>query len=79
MTTPIGWYVRVWIGEEACDDPAYDTALYIAGYPSAAEAEAAGRTARSESYERMEVLDRIIPGVGPQPKQGEVQRLKGAV
>lgn len=63
MTTPIGWYVRIWIGEEACDDPAYDTALYIVGCPSAAEAEAAVRIARFESDERMEVLDSIIPGI----------------
>jgi hypothetical protein len=79
VTTPVGWYVRLWIGERESDDPAYDIALYIAGYPSAAEAESAVRTARSKSDERMEVLDGIVLGIGPQPKRGEVQRLKGAV
>ncbi|HKD47000.1 MAG TPA: hypothetical protein VKB67_04900 [Rhizomicrobium sp.] len=40
MNALVGWYVRVWVGEEESDDPAYDTALYIAGYPTPAEAEA---------------------------------------
>lgn len=79
MTTPTGWYVRVWVGEKESDDPAYDTALYIAGYPSAAEAEAAVKGARPKSGERIEVLGAIAPGIGPQPKPGEVQRLEGAV
>jgi hypothetical protein len=80
MTTPVGWYVRVWVGEDESDDPAYDTALYIAGYPTPAEAVAAVRRVRSKSGERLEALDEaIVPGVGPQPKPGEVQRLKGAV
>jgi hypothetical protein len=52
----------------------------MAGYPTPAEAEAAVRKVRPKSGERMEVLDReIIPGIGPQPKPGEVQRLRGAV
>jgi hypothetical protein len=55
MTTPVGWYVRVWVGKAESDDPAYETALYIAGYPTAAEAEAAVRRARTGSGERMEV------------------------
>jgi hypothetical protein len=80
MTTPIGWYVRVWVGTEESDDPAYDTALYIAGYPTRAEAEAAVRKVRQKNDERMQVLEgEIIPGIGPQPKPGEVQRLRGAV
>jgi hypothetical protein len=29
VTTPVGWYVRVWFGERESDDPAYDIALYI--------------------------------------------------
>jgi hypothetical protein len=79
LTTPVGWCVRVWVGEEETDDPAYDTALYIAGYPSGAEAEAAVRRARPKSGERMEVLGKIVPGIGQQPKPGEGQRLRGAV
>lgn len=38
MTTPVGLYVRVWIAKDEADDPAYDTALYIAGYPTPSEA-----------------------------------------
>ncbi len=80
MTTPVGWYVRVCVGEDESDDPAYDTALYIAGYPTPAEAESAVRKVRPKSGERLEVLDgAIIPGVGPQPKPGEVRRLRGTV
>ena len=80
MTTAIGWYVRVWVGERDSDDPAYDTVLYIAGFPTRADAEAAVRSVRPASGERMEVLDGgIVAGIGPQPKPGEVQRLEGAV
>jgi hypothetical protein len=80
MTTPLGWYVRVWVGEGESDDPAYDTALYIAGYPTPAEAESAVRRVRPKNGERMEVLkEEIVPGIGPQLKPGEVQRLRGAV
>jgi hypothetical protein len=80
MTVSVGWYVRVWVGEDESDDPAYDTALYIAGYATPAEAEAAVRSVRPKSGERMQVLDgEILPGIGPQPKPGEVQRLRGAV
>jgi hypothetical protein len=76
---PVGWYVRVWVGENESDDPAHGTALYIAGYPTPIEAEAAVR-ARAQCGERIEVLDgEIVPGIGPQPKPGEVQRIKGAV
>jgi hypothetical protein len=77
---PIGWYVRVWVGENEADDPAYDTALYIAGYPTPAEAEAAVRRVRPKCGERLEVLaGGIAPGIGPQPKPGAVTRLRGAV
>jgi hypothetical protein len=80
MNTPIGWSIRVWVGEEESDDPAYDTAIYIAGYPTPAEAEAAVRSIRPKSDERMEVLEGgIFPGIGPQPKPGEVRRIRGAV
>ena len=77
---PVGWYVRVWVGHDEADDPAYDTALYIAGYPTPSEAMAAVRRARPSSDERMEVLEgEIISGVGPQPEPNKVQRCRGAV
>jgi len=79
MTTPVGWLVRVWVGEEGSDDPAYETALYMAGYETPAEAEAAIKRVRPKIGERIEVLEAITPGIGPQPKPGEVQRLRGAV
>jgi hypothetical protein len=79
MSTPVGWYVRVWVGEDESDDPAYDTAVYIAGYPIPFEAEAAVRKVRPRSGERMELLGEIVPGIGPQAKPGEVRRLRGAV
>jgi hypothetical protein len=70
--------VRVTVGDVV--DGVYDTVLYIAGYSSPAEAEAAVRKARSRSGEHYEVLqDGIIPGRGPQPKPGEVRMLSGAV
>jgi len=78
VTAPIGWYVRVRVGEIA--DGVYDTVLYIAGYPSPAEAEAAVRKARSKSGEQYEVLaEGIVAGRGPQPQPGEVRMLAGAV
>ena len=55
MTVPIGWYVRVRTGEIV--DGVYDTVLYIAGYPTPAEAEAAVRNVRSKSGEQCEVLE----------------------
>jgi hypothetical protein len=79
MTAPVGWYVRVWCGQEEADDPAYETVLYIAGYPTRVEAEAAVRKSRPKDGERMEVLDdEIVPGIGPQPKPGEVRKIGGA-
>ena len=78
MTAPIGWYVRVKTGQVV--DGAYDTVLYIAGYPTPAEAEAAVRKVRSRSDEHYEVLgEQIVANRGPQPNPGEVRLLKGAV
>jgi len=78
MAVPIGWYVRVRTGEIV--DGVYDTVLYIAGYPTPAEAEAAVRNVRSKSDEQCEVLEGgIIAGYGPQPQPGEVRLLTGAV
>jgi hypothetical protein len=80
MNVPIGWYVRVWVGEEESDDPAYDTALYIVGYPTPAEAEEAVRKFRGKTGERLEVLEgEIVASRGPQPQPDEVRRLRGAV
>jgi hypothetical protein len=78
MSGPIGWYVRVKTGELA--DGVYDTALYIAGFPTPTEAEATVRSARAKPGEECEVLeDAITPDRGPQPAPGEVRLLKGAV
>ncbi|GEM_PF-3647989 len=78
MGRPIGWYVRVKTGELV--DGVYDTVLYIAGYPTPAEAEAAVRSARAKPSEEYEVLDgEITADRGPQPASGEVRLLKGAV
>jgi hypothetical protein len=78
MSAPVGWYVRVTTGEVI--DGVYDTVLYIAGYPTPAEAEAAVRKARSKSGERYEVLEgEIKAGHGPQPEPEEVWMLSGAV
>jgi hypothetical protein len=78
MTVPIGWYVRVRTDEIV--DGVYDTVLYIAGYPTPAEAEAAVRNVRLKSGEQCEVLEGgIIAGCGPQPQPGEVRLLTGAV
>jgi len=78
MSAPIGWYVRVTTGEVV--DGVYDTVLYVAGYPTPAEAEAAVRKARAKSGERYEVVPGgIMAGHGPQPNPGELRVLKGAV
>ena len=78
MTTPIGWYVRVKVGNVV--EGVYDTVLYIAGYSTPAEAEAAVRRVRSKSGEQYEVLEgAIVADHGPQPKPGEVRMLNGAV
>ena len=57
MNTPVGCYVRVWVGGDESDDPAYDTALYIVGCATPAEAEAAVRKARLKSGERIQALE----------------------
>ena len=78
MTVPIGWLVRVKTGEIV--DGVYDTVVYIAGYHTAAEAEAAVRKARAKPGEQYEVLaGGIMAGRGPQPKPGEVRIVSGAV
>jgi hypothetical protein len=77
MASPPGWIVRVWVGEEEAGDPPYDTTLYIAGYPTQVEAEAAVRKFRQRSSERTEVLDAVIAGIGPQCEPGEVRRIGG--
>ena len=78
MSGAIGWYVRVKTGELV--DGVYDTVLYIAGFPSPAEAEAAVRQARAKPSEEYEVLDgEIVSDRGPQPAPGEVRLLRGAV
>ncbi len=78
MSDPIGWYVRVRTGELV--DGVYDTVLYIAGFPTPIEAEAAVRGARGRPQEHYEVLeDAIAPDRGPQPAAGEVRLLKGTV
>ncbi len=80
MTTAFGWLVRVWVGEGEADDLAYETALYMAGYATPAEAEAAVRERIPQSLDRIEVLQEpITSGIGPQPNAGEMQRLGGAV
>ncbi len=78
MGHPIGWYVRVKTGELV--DDVYDTVLYIAGFPTPAEAEAAVRSVRAKPSEEYEFLSgEITTGRGPQPAPGEVRLLKGAV
>ena len=78
MATVIGWYVRIRTGESV--DGVYDTALYIAGYLSPGEAEAAVRAVRSGIEYEYEVLkEPIADGRGPQPKPGEVRLLVGGV
>ena len=78
MSQPIGWYVRVTTG--VIVDEVYDTVLYIAGYPTPAEAEAAVRESHVGPARRFEVLDgEITVGIGPQPAWGEVRLLEGAI
>lgn len=79
MNEPIGWCVRVWVGEEESDDPAYATALYIAGYPTAAEAVEAIKKFRGKTGERIEVLEAETMVSIPPLQAGEVRRLRGAV
>jgi len=76
-TQPLGWYVRVKIGE--ITDGVYDSVLYIAGYPDPGEAEAAVKAvhANAKGYEVLK--GGIVPGTGPQRRPGEVRSLKGAV
>ena len=78
MSLPIGWYVRVTTGVMV--DGVYNAVLYVAGFPTPAEAEAAVREIHVGPAERYEVLDsEIVPHKGPQPSSGEVRLLKGAV
>lgn len=75
---PIGWYVRV--TNDEVHDGVYNSLLYIVGYPTPADAEAAVRRVRSAPNEGYEVLPGdITAGQGPQPKSGEVRLIKGAV
>jgi hypothetical protein len=77
MTDPIGWYVRVKTGELV--DGVYDTVLYIAGFSTPTEAEAAVRSARAKPREEYEVLEGAITSDrGPQPAPGKVRLVKGA-
>lgn len=73
-----GWYVRVWVGNEEADDPAYDTALYIAASSTPAEAEKAVQRFRGKSGERVEVLESDNLASVPALQPGEVRRIKGA-
>jgi hypothetical protein len=78
MSNAIGWYVRVKTGELV--DGTYDTVLYVAGFPTPAEAKAAVRKERAKPSEEYEVLEgAITPERGPQPVPGEVRLLEGAV
>lgn len=77
MTDPVGWYVRV--GGLPVWDGVYDTALYVAGHGTPAEAEAAVRAVCLAADSRIDVLpDPIWPGRGPQPAPGEVRLIPGA-
>jgi hypothetical protein len=74
----IGWYVRVKTGDIV--DGVYDTVVYIVGYPTQAEAEAAVRKTRGKPEEEYWVLEgEIMADRGPQPEPGEVRLLKGVV
>jgi len=81
MSEPIGWYVRVKTGHVI--DGVHDSMLYIAGYPTPAEAEAAVRNARvrigARLGEQYEVTGAVVTGRGPQPEPGEVRILRWAV
>jgi len=73
-----GWYVRV--TTDKIYDGVYSTVLYIAGYPTPAEAEEAVRKVRSAPEEKYEALPGgITPDRGSQPAPGEVRLLEGAV
>ena len=74
---PIGWYVRVTTQE--IDDDGYNSVLYIVGFPTPSEAEAAVRKARQAPGETYEVLaGEITADRGPQPAPGEVRLCEGA-
>ena len=78
MSVPVGWYVRVTTGELI--NGVYDTVVYIAGFPTPAEAEAAVRAMRAKPWEKCEVLEGgIAPGHGPQPAPGEVRLIHRAL
>jgi hypothetical protein len=79
VSSTVGWYVRVtttelgWGGEPI-------TVLYVVGYPTPEQVEQAVRRERSLPGEKYQVLDgEVVPGVGPQPKPGQVWELKGAL
>jgi hypothetical protein len=74
---PIGWYVRVFTTQIIEGDPV--TALYVAGYPTAAEAVAAVKAVRDLLGETYEVLDEIEAGKGPQPLPNQVRHLEGGL
>lgn len=77
MSEVVGWWVRVTTGE--IQDGVYDTALYIAGFPTPAEALAAVKAARGKPWEPIEVLEgEIRPDRGPQPAPGEVRLIPNA-
>jgi hypothetical protein len=77
MSGPVGWWVRVTTGE--IQDGVYNTALYIAGFPTPAEALAAVKAARGKPGEPIEVLPvEITPDRGPQPEPGEVRLIPNA-
>jgi hypothetical protein len=77
-TAVIGWYVRVTTDEIV--DGVYCTMVYIAGYPTPADAQAAVRKVRVITGEQYEVLPgEITIGRGPQPAPGEVRLLPGVV
>ena len=77
MNAAIGWYVRV-ITDDITDGVC-NTVLYIAGFPTPAEAVAAVKAARGKPWEPCEALPgEITPARGPQPAPGEVRLLPGA-
>jgi len=62
-------------------DGVYDTVLYIAGYPTPAEAEAAVRNVRFKERRAVRGSRRgkLLPATVHSPKPGEVRLLTGAV
>jgi len=53
--------------------------VYIAGFPDPDDVESAVRKTHGKAAEGYKVLEGgIMPGIGPQPKLGEVRILKGA-